>query len=352
MKSGKSVTFLTALVFTCFLPASGWGQTDDFNLLTTNSPFVLYMQNPPWIKEMYFAKNYFVEEGSTPGQITKKEWVNATNRLAIQPSGMFYEPSILVLPGDPALPLQRVVKGISDHYYWDAEIMHGQTMHGQSLALSSRRPEEGGTDTNHLQLLLEALKNDDINPARFLGFPPLLTNSFHLIDNDKFAAITAESEPVEGEILDASDNRPLKLKYALNGNTNNYVSIIYKYETAGELPDYFERREPGNRRKYARDLTNWIVSASYGVDSKIQNGYSPSMFFSNLSIFTHIVIESNGMRYDLKSEGGITPANEKYVPLDEIMGRAHHKLFTSMTIIIFLVGCGFFIWKVSTRSGN
>ncbi|HET7625318.1 MAG TPA: hypothetical protein VFM25_08630, partial [Verrucomicrobiae bacterium] len=73
--------FLCVIQVLCWTGASASSEP----LLTTNSPFVLYMQNPPWIKELIFIKNAFAEGGPVPGQINVKGWVYETNRLAIQP---------------------------------------------------------------------------------------------------------------------------------------------------------------------------------------------------------------------------------------------------------------------------
>src|SRR5690242_17364602 len=67
------------------------GQEATSNLLTTNSPFVRYLQNPPWIKEMRYVQSMYCAAGPAPGKIEEQTWIDDTNCFALQPNGMFYE---------------------------------------------------------------------------------------------------------------------------------------------------------------------------------------------------------------------------------------------------------------------
>lgn len=310
--------------------------------LTTNSPFVRYLQHPPWIKELRFVRSEFTQVGTGPGHITAEGWIHSTNQVSIQPSGMLYQPlSVGVMPpGVPNIGGGPAFQGISDHYYWNAQPAQ------HYLALSSRRPEEGGTDTNHLQILTEVLKKWNINPVRYFGFPPLLENSFHLTADNQFEATTTEGIPLAGEVLLAADDLPLQLKYFLNGHASHSTLINYKYG-GDDLPNYIVCHEPWNPLKNNQDTTNWIESAVFGLDTNIQKGYSPSMFFTNLAIFTHTLIESNGGRYRVEPKGGMESKAvvERYVPSDEAAGVRHRRWRVPVVILALLVGSGLVVWK-------
>ena len=107
-------TVCLAIMLWVWISPSAFGQdssNSSGSLLTTNSPFVLYLQNPPWIKKLVFVENVFNEAGPTPEHITLRAWVNETNVVAIQPSGMYL---IRLTPpppgfGPPASPKQLVV---------------------------------------------------------------------------------------------------------------------------------------------------------------------------------------------------------------------------------------------------
>ena len=287
-------------------------------------------------------KSEFCSVGTHPGNIKAQGWIHSTNFVSIQPSGMLYQPlSVGVMPsGLPNMGDGPIFQGISDHYYWDAEPAQ------HSLALSSRRPEEGGTDTNHLQIMMEVLKKWNINPARYFGFPSLMENSFHLTGDNKFEATTSEGVPLAGEVIIATDDQPLQLEYFLNGQTNHSTLVHYKYGEDG-LPNYFECHEPWNPLKNNRDRTNWIEFAVFGLDTNIQKGYSPSMLVTNLAIFTHTLIESNGGRYHLKSNGEIDSRAvvERYVSPDEAAGMRHHRWQAPLVILALLIGSALFVRK-------
>ena len=275
-----------------------------------------YLDSPPWIKEMLFVQSTYNEAGGVPGKETIKGWVNVTNRMAIQPSGIFFE-SLTPNPVPftvAASPTQRVVLGISDHVIWQGNLDSGL------ISLSSRRAEEGGSSSNHLQTLVELRLKWDINPARFFGFPPLQPGSLKL-SGDKFEAITTGEKAVKGEILDRSEGLPVRLKFVLNNDPNEYTLINYKYSPSEQLPVYFDRIKIRNGHAFGLALTNWIRAANFGIDSNIIGGYSPEMFFSNLNVFSTVIIESNGLRYSVAASGLLKPVDETYIGPARIFAR-------------------------------
>lgn len=321
-------------------------------LLTTNSPFVLYLENPPWIKEMCFVENIFWEAGPEPGQEKVKGWVESTNRVAIQPSGMYFE---LLNPSPvpftpPASSTQKVVQGISDSYFWEANLDRHE------MSLSPRGAEEGGSENNRLPQLLQMEQQLDIGPARYFGFPPLSAGSFKLTAQNDFTAATTEGRLLSGEVLDAYNDRPIQLKYSLDNDPNNYVIITYRYGS-GELPIYFERHQPRNKFEYLRDKTNWILLANYGVDPTIHEGYRPSIFFSNLTVFSHVILESNEHRYVVMPFKEARQISETYTPLPPTLPPTlpvHRapRIIVAAVLIVFFVGGGIFIWGVALRRGK
>ena len=297
-------------------------------------------------------ENIFWEAGPEPGQEKVKGWVDSTNRVAIQPSGMFFE---LLNPSPvpytpPASSTQKVVQGISDRYFWEANLDR------HDMSLSPRSAEEGGSENNRLQQLLKIEQQLDIEPTRYFGFPPLRAGSFKLTAQNHFMAATTEGRLLSGEILDAYNDRPTQLKYSLDTDPNNYVLITYRYGS-GELPNYFERHQPRNRYEYLRDKTNWILLANYGTDPTIHEGYSPSMFFSNLTVFTHVILESNEHRYVVMPNKEAKQISETYAPLPPTLPPTlplHQapRIIVAAILIVFFVGGGFFIWGVFLKRGK
>lgn len=333
------------IIFLLSISASAQDSSVSNTLLTTNSAFVRYLEAPPWIKNMTFVVNAFWQAGPEPGKETWKGWVETTNRIAVQPSGMYFEPlnpnPTPLAP--PTSPTQVDIQGISERYYWQANLDE------HALSTSPQRADEGGSEDNRLQSLLRLEQEYAIQPVRYFGFPPLRPGSFHLTAQNRFVAVTTGGESLSGEVLDAYDNRPIKLRYSMDNDKNNYVLVTYRYGS-GELPDYFERHQPANRYKHARNKTNWILSANYGLDPNIHNGYSPSMFFSNLAIFTHIFLESNGQRYILMPNGQAKRTSGRYTLLPQLGSvQPQQRNIVRAILIVFLVGSGFFIWKVVRR---
>jgi hypothetical protein len=65
--------------------AQGMNEDAPSGLLSTNAPFAVHLLNPPWIKEALFVSSELHVAGE------KQIWINATNRAAIRPNGMFLE---------------------------------------------------------------------------------------------------------------------------------------------------------------------------------------------------------------------------------------------------------------------
>lgn len=326
--------YLSILLLIClgFQAATGVAQEAASSLLTTNSPFVLYLQDPPWIKEMFYVESQFWEAGPAPGTITKKGCDNRTNRVAIQPSGFFFEPLSSSSGGEARFPTERIIQGSSGHYYWGAhkDQRGGEQRGGESsLALSSKLKEEGASKEN-LSSIIGQNRKERIEQIRCFGLPSLRANTFKIAGYDQFEAQTADGFLLEGKILTASNNRPFALTYILGGGTDDVFSINYSYRSGEELPYYFMRQELRNGDAFGDPHTNWIEYVNYGTDVAITNGYSPYMFFTNLTIFNHLLIESNGHRYVIAQNGKRNPVDESSPhPLPGKSGeKTHSRLFS------------------------
>jgi hypothetical protein len=306
---------------------------------------VEYLNSPPWIKEMLFVQSTYNEAGSVPGKETIKGWVNVTNRMAIQPGGMFFE-SLTPNPVPftvAASPTQRVVLGISDHFIWQGNI------DSSLISISSRRAQEGGSSSNPLQTLVDLRLKWDINPARFFGFPPLQPGSLKL-SGDKFEALTTDDRAVKGEILDRSEGLPVRLQFALDNDLNEYTLINYKYSPNEQLPVYFDRVRIRNGHVFGLALTNWFRISNFGADSNIHGGYTPEMFFTNLNVFSTVIVESNGSRYSVTANGILRPVDERYIGPARIFDRrGSNKGLTVVILFIFLVANGCFIVIIRLR---
>jgi hypothetical protein len=310
-------------------------------LLTTNSPFVRHLQDPPWIREMKWGESRFWVAHREPVARDVQGWVTITNRTGVQPSGMFFE-QLTPVP-EPFLarssPTQRVVSGLSDHYYWAANV------DGHSIALSSRRPEEGAAEGSPSQIALDT-KRERIERIRHLGFPVLRTNSFQLPGNNKFKAVTAEGQLVEGEVLKLSNDLPLILKYWLNGDTGACVSVTYSYAPDESLPNYMERRQFKNGRPDPYPATNWIEKVDYGIDGSITGGYAFAMFFPDPKLFNRFIIESNGQRFLIRQ-------NQQMALIDETLPTpfpSHKNRSWVAVLIISLSAGGLFMWRFVSGS--
>ncbi len=346
IRNGIYASGVAILISQGFSPISVIGQSaNSEELLATNSPFVVYLQNAPWIKDMVYVESQFhrAVSGDKPGKSDRTTWINATNHAAIQPSGLFIERLTGSPFGPKRTPDQRLVHGISDHYDWNAEIDENRI---GRLSLSSKLPSEGASEKN-LSTRNSKLVEKLVNRIRHFGLPPLRTNSFRLLDQNQFEAVTDEGFVLSAKIQASSNNNPLALTYILEEITNDVFSITYGYPHGGTLPTYFEYREMRNGRPYGIPTTNRILTVSYGIDESVAKGYSPSAFFTNLAIFTRILIESNGQRFLIKENGQASLIDES--PPPPLPGKEKKgKAFT--IIIIFLIAGGLVVWRVHQRN--
>lgn len=288
---------------------SAWGDEKEDPIargsVTENSPFILHLLNPPWIKDVRYVESQFCQIGRA-GQTEKEFWVDITNRAAIQPSGMFIE-QLTALPFEPG----KQVRGISDRYFWKVnDAMSGSNIHGQ-LILSPTQVEEGASKANSGQIVAE-LCQQQLERLRHFGFPALRVNSFSLLNGSRFEAVTLEGIALEGKILNSIGNRPISLTYRLTNNPTENYSVRYEYNSSDqELPSSFEYAGFRNGLELGK-YTNRIEEVHYGLDSEIQHGYSPSMFFTNLASFSHVITWSNGVRYQIIQGGKLSgPLSEK-----------------------------------------
>ena len=84
--------------------------------LTTNSAFVLYLQNPPWIKKIAFRKSQLLVGGKIIRHVDISRWFIESYEAAIQPGGVYYDRHFHHLPinnSTPVGPVRRDVGGIS-----------------------------------------------------------------------------------------------------------------------------------------------------------------------------------------------------------------------------------------------
>lgn len=340
----KRTRYLTIALTVCLgQPISGVAQEVASGLLTTNSPFVLYLNNPPWIKEMRFIQNAHWMAGKTLQSINRQGWANLTNRVAIQPSGMYFE-SLSGSPGGPPWTNnQRLIQGTSDHYYWNAGINEA----GEGvLSLSSRRPEDGAFKDN-LSSRVMRIREHELDRVRYFGLPALATNSFILVNQDRFEAHTTDGFAINGNIVTASNNRPITLSYSIGDSGADVFAVKYSYDPSQKLPIYIERQDLRNGHPYGDTITNRIEYADYETDESITNGYMPKMFFTNLAVFTQILVESNGLRYVIGQNGKHHLVDESLPrPLPEKGGGK----VTFFVIIVFLATSGLFILRVRQRN--
>lgn len=349
MKSNTKLEILFAATLLAMVesePISTMAQTAGDNLLTTNSPFVLYLQNPPWIKEMRYVESRISRIGEQ-GKVVATFWAYHTNLAGIQPSGFFNEE----LPSPNKYTLDdKLIRGVSDRYYWSTQT-NAKT--GSSLLLSPTRPEEGGTESNSAQRVGKEFE-EKLERFRHFGLPTLLTNSFKLVGHDRFEAQTKDGYALDGKILSATENRPLIITYSLGGATDDVFTVKYAYKPREDLPNYFECREFRHGKAYGnphldwlRPVTNWIEKVNYGISEHITNGYSPNMFYTNLDTFS-ITIWSNGMRYAIGASGR-RMAVPNYIPEFPGSESGHNFAFPIVFLISLLAG-GFFVWWFRSTS--
>ena len=341
--ASRQASLLLVAFPVCLGSQSTCAQESSPSGLSTNAALVLYLQNPPWIKEMRFIKSTLNVAKSPAGKNMFQQWINETNRFAIQPSGMFYE---LLTPSPekfaaPATETQRVVFGICEEYFWQGNV------DAKIISFSSKRPELGKSAENHLQTLEKVFHEWDIDPVRYFGFPALVGDSFKLLGGKNFEAVTIKNEPLCGQILENSNGRLMRLEYSMMSHTNDYSTVSYDYGDASELPNYIERHNfHRDGTQYGLNLTNWIEAASYGTASEITNGYSYGMFFSNLNIFSLTMIESNGQRFSLTPLGQFEAVSEHFSAAPE---KGHHTRIILLALITSFAGCAFLMWKFGLR---
>ena len=298
---------------------------------------------------MRFVKSSFNVAKTPEGKVLGQVWVNVTNQIAVQPSGMFMEcldPNPVPFT-EAASPTQRLVLGVSSQCIWQGNV------DTKIFAFSPLDPVRGGTDTNHLQMVKLVTEQWDINPVRFFGFPNLRPGSFHLIGTNQFQAFSVDDDVITGRVLATDDNRAtkLELEYVRLSNTNELTSLTLKYPEEGELPNYFERKQfHADGSQCGINMTNWIEDVTYGIDTNVTEGYPYNLFFTNLAVFEQILLESNGQRYFLTQNGTTRLVNEHYV--GPTLGRYPARRAILQLLIVFLVGGFIFVLVASRRQGN
>lgn len=334
-------------------------------LLTTNSPFVVYMQNPPWIKEMQFKKGWSVEVGAA-GKMRMSPPVTATFNASIQPSGFYFErhnpPPVpgFSIPNDPHPPAQgltppynpdeRGMGGISKDYFWTIYWGGSSTGAERDLNLDPRRLEEGGLDKNETRSLL-GLYFIDMENIRFFGLPELRPNSFELLEDNQFKAVTVKGELLNGKILSARDGKPLELAYNVDTEPKGSShSIRYLYGDNQPLPNYFEVGQALNGRAFGAPQISSIDRMELGLDDKIQGGYSPSMFFPDLGKFNHVIVWSNGVDYTLKPNGGMIANNHMQLPPVFPNSKLERPKLARMVMLTIIFGSAVVAWAVMRRT--
>jgi hypothetical protein len=220
-------------------------------LLTTNSPFVLYLENPPWVKEIQFKQGHFFEIGKTPDQIDRTQWADMEMRGAIQPSGFYLETLTASPPGfgPPPLPGRRTLGGSSIDYFWTAFYSGSSNNVPHVLTWFPQRPEAGASPSNYPQ---ETVKNyfNILETIRFLGLPVLQTNSLRLGDMNQFNTVKNDGSLVAGNILKAINGKPLILNYTIDSDPSSLFQVIYYYTNGQDLPVGFDLIAPQKSNFY------------------------------------------------------------------------------------------------------
>jgi len=331
-----ALIFIIALETHSLCIAATGGQIQR-QLLETNSAFYVYMNNPPWIKRLQFVQSSYAEGGPTPGDIRIRSFLNLTNVVSVQPSGMFFEQLTPNPVGfsPPASPDQRIVEGTSKSQIWQANV-DSEVIHYSSLL-----PELGGSAENRLKMVLDIRFSSSVDPVRYFGLPSLQSNSFQLGGSNTFEAITTIGARLTGEIVSVSHNRPTEIAYRITDAPYDSASVSYKYAGSNELPNYFERRLFLDDQQYLRPLTNWIEEVEYGVVADISRGYEPEMFFADMSIFKRTIIETNGQRYVTMDGGEPKLIDERFVNQSD--SESTRPRFISI-VILFLILNAAAIW--------
>jgi hypothetical protein len=270
-------------------------------VLSTNSPFVRYLSNPPWIKKMQFAHGNYTSPGflntNPPAGLI---WSVFTNALGVQPSGSYF----MMTSTSPGI---RVVAGVDDQVYWSA------WEKPRTLEITPVTPDARvGTP------MLESMR-PRIEELQYLGLRGLRPGTFAIHKDGSFTATTLKDEPLEGKILKVSNDRPLALTYhfinsdAPVARVELTVNLTYQYaSTTDPLPASIGRTEKAIVRQRGQNgtemiqendrsafaSTNYILSVEYGLDESISNGYTPSMFFPDVDQYkAQVSMISNGVTY-------------------------------------------------------
>jgi hypothetical protein len=304
-------------VLPCLTVSSQAGDEVVGPLLSTNCPFALYLQNPPWMQDVVFRRNQ-VYETSRSGHIDSTKEVIEEYKGALQPAGFYLQHifSYSQIANNQVSRLTRSLLGASGEYYWTAYWDGEGVFDERSLVLDPRDPSKGGSDNNATRGLLEVYRRY-LESIRYFGFAPLQPGSFVLAPDNLFKATRADGTQLSGKILKASGNAPQSLTYQTGDGGE--ALIDYDYGTNKDLPNYFVVTEKMNGRLTGISRTNWIDHVRYGLDGLRVTGYMPLMFFKNLSGFNHIVVWSNEVSYTLGMKGQLS-ADEKFQALPAIPG--------------------------------
>lgn len=304
--------------------ARGERETAPSGSLSTNAPFIVHLLNPPWIQEVLFVSSELHIAGE------KQIWINMTNRAAIRPDGMFFETLTAPPFGPKPIPGLNRVFGISDQFYWGAD---------PSSRVLSIIPRETQHNNDQPPLSTIYIQND-IQYLRHFGFPALQANTFTLGNENQFKALSVDGHVISGKIIECLQDKPVKLFYHIEKETLIHFTIQYGYENdISPLPNYFSFREIRNNRPF-RDLTNRILQIKWGVDNSILQGFLPSMFYTNLSIFTHVEAWSNGVRFIVSPSGqmrAITDDAPTYPNTQTSSRLLVFALFSLAGVVIFML---------------
>lgn len=290
--------------------------------LNTNSAFVSYLRNPPWIKEVRFKRSQFVRvsANATHPKATNL-WVIESYQAAMQPSGFYSERLPFPLP--PPLSSPHYTNGLgangtSKNYYWAGFYGGNGADDARVLYLEPQPSEPGASEKNGVHTSLEFYR-EHLEGIRFLGFPLLRPDSFQIGAGNSFTAVKGNGDRLDGRILEANKNRPTTLVYT---NMGIEVLVKYEYPEGQPLPNSFEIIQNGHGKLAVPPQTNWIDQIEYGLNDSITNGYSPAMLFADMSKFNHIVVWSNGVDYTLGPHGDMFARNHTPPPAPMVAGVA------------------------------
>jgi hypothetical protein len=339
------------------------------SLATDNSPFVQYMQDPPWIRQMQF-RQVFSDKKAAPGQTPEVTApLLATYKGAIQPSGLYFvrrlpppPPGGMTIPNDPDPPARgkvmpydperRGAGGISKDHYWAVFWEGSSPAAGRELTLDPQSPNKGGSAENQLRVLIQ-LYDEDMERVRFFGFPALLAHSFTVTESNTFSALTSKKVHISGQFLSATNGRPESLQYTLDNEAkNSFHHLTYHYREKNDtmLPDYFEETRIASGRAFGYPEGCWIDQLDAGMDEKVTAGYEPSLFFEMKGI-NHTVLWSNGVDYTVASDGGMIANN--HVQPSVFAGKTVRRPALARSVMISIIFLSIMAaWAVLRRPEN